>query len=94
MCPVLFYLAQLRPMPVSLFKLQDDMVERLTRGPRMWLPIEAAYNFDSLFKYPCRFLRLRDMDTAIKARAGASPKIQWRQHQRAMEALRWHADQK
>ena len=58
------------------------------------LLIEPVYNFNSLFKYPSRFLRLRDMEAAIKAWAGASLKIQWRHHQRALQALRWHDEQK
>ena len=91
--PVLFYLAQLREMPPSLFKLQDDMVELLSRGPRKWLPTDAAYNIDKLFQFPGRFTRLRDMDIAIKARTGTSGKITWRQQHRALLDLRWHDDQ-
>ncbi|CAK0901453.1 unnamed protein product, partial [Prorocentrum cordatum] len=58
-CPILYY--QVRHMPQALFQLQDDMVELLTRGPRCWVPVEAAYSFDSLFRCANRLMRLRYM---------------------------------
>ena len=93
-CPVLYYLAQLRDLPPHVPKMQDDLVELLTKGPYHWLPNEAPYNLDILFKLPTRFVRLRDVDVAVKVRTGSSPSLNWEDHYSRLNVLRWHEAQR
>ena len=66
-------------MPPSMHQLRNEMVELLTHRPRRWLPLNLAYNLDQVLRFPGHFVRLHDMDVAIKLRTGASPKLQWQE---------------
>ena len=92
--PVLYYLAQLRDVPDEVCRQQDAQLELLTKGPRRWFFLEAAYNLDRLIDVPLSFTRLRDMDPAIKVRAGAAPGLKWREQAQSLFSYRWHRDQR
>lgn len=91
--PVLHYLAQLRDLPGGLQDIQDKKVERLTRGPRAWLPLQAAYALDRIIPFPAHFVRVDLMSVAIKVRTAKS-QLAWENHLSELRALRTHDDQR
>jgi len=88
--PVFHYVAQLRDVPDDVCRLQDRMVERLSRGPRRWLPLDVAYNMNTVFRFPSGFHRLQDLGVSIKVRASSSPALHWREHHEDLRALLRH----
>ena len=89
--PVLYYLAQLRDLPHGMASIQEQAIERLTRGPRDWLPDGAGYHLDTLFGFPAHFYRMETMDLAIKGRVAHSS-LEWRPLYRELTNLRMHDD--